>query len=59
MEFKRVYKERSDKVKNAMSAVAYGDRQAMVDAIVAAIDEGGLFVVDVDIVPTKIGEAVT
>ena len=29
----------------------------MVDAIVAAIKEGGLFAVDVDIVPTKIGQA--
>jgi arsenite oxidase large subunit len=29
----------------------------MVDAIVAAINDGGLFAVDVDIVPTKIGQA--
>ena len=29
----------------------------MVDAIVAAIQDGGLFVVDVDIVPTEIGQA--
>jgi len=57
MEFKRVYKERTDKVKNAMSSVAYGDRDGMVDAIVAAIKDGGLFAVDVDIIPTKIGEA--
>ncbi|NLS07897.1 arsenate reductase (azurin) large subunit [Rhizobium sp. P32RR-XVIII] len=57
MEFKRVYKERTDKVKNAMSSVAYGDREAMVDAIVAAIRDRGLFAVDVDIVPTKIGQA--
>ena len=56
-EFKRVYKERTDKVKDAMSAVPYADRSAMVDAIVGAINDGGLFVVDVDIVPTKIGEA--
>lgn len=56
-EFKRVYKQRTDKVKDAMNAVAYGDRAAMVDAIVAAIEDGGLFAVDVDIVPTKIGEA--
>ncbi|WP_274427390.1 arsenate reductase (azurin) large subunit [Chelativorans sp. YIM 93263] len=56
-EFKRVYKQRTDKVKDAMNAVPYGDRAAMVDAIVAAIDDGGLFAVDVDIVPTKIGEA--
>ena len=35
----------------------YGDRDAMVKAITAAIKKGGLFAVDVDIVPTKIGEA--
>ncbi len=29
----------------------------MVNAIVAAIDKGGLFAVNVDIIPTKIGEA--
>lgn len=56
-EFKRVYKQRTDKVKDAMNSVPYGDRDAMVDAIVAAIEDGGLFAVDVDIVPTKIGEA--
>ncbi|MFC6486645.1 arsenate reductase (azurin) large subunit [Nitratireductor sp. GCM10026969] len=56
-EFKRVYKQRTDKVKDAMNAVPYGDREAMVDAIVAAIEDGGLFAVDVDIVPTRIGEA--
>ena len=37
--------------------VPYGDRAAMVDAIMEAIREGGLFAVDVDIVPTKIGQA--
>ncbi|WP_439599970.1 arsenate reductase (azurin) large subunit [Devosia sp.] len=57
MEFKRVYKERTDKVKDAMLSVPYGDRDAMVAAIVAAIKDGGLFSVDVDIVPTKIGQA--
>ncbi|VVS98108.1 arsenate reductase (azurin) large subunit [Rhizobium sp. EC-SD404] len=57
LEFKRVYKQRTDKVKDAMNAAPYGDRDAMVDAIVAAINDGGLFAVDVDIVPTKIGEA--
>ena len=56
-EFKKVYKQRTDKVKDAMLSVAYGDRQGMVDAIVAAIKDGGLFAVDVDIIPTKIGEA--
>ncbi|MGM0562284.1 MAG: arsenate reductase (azurin) large subunit [Pseudomonadota bacterium] len=57
MEFKRVYKQRTDKVKDAMNRVPYGDREAMVDAIVEAINDGGLFAVDVDIVPTRIGEA--
>lgn len=57
MEFKRTYKKRTDIVKDAMNAVPYGDRNAMVKAIVDAIGKGGLFAVDVDIVPTKIGEA--
>ncbi|RIA55692.1 arsenate reductase (azurin) large subunit [Dichotomicrobium thermohalophilum] len=57
MEFKRVYKQRTDKVKDAMNSVPYGDREAMVKAIVDAINDGGLFAVDVDIVPTRIGEA--
>ena len=57
LEFKRVYKARTDRVKAAMDAVPAGDREALVDAIVGAIGEGGLFAVDVDIVPTKIGEA--
>ena len=55
--FKQVYKKRTDLVKDAMLTVPYGDREAMVKAIVAAIKQGGLFAVDVDIVPTKIGEA--
>jgi len=57
LEFKRVYKRRTDMVKDAMNAVPAGDREAMVAAIVNAIRQGGLFAVDVDIVPTKIGEA--
>ena len=40
-----------------MSAVPYGDRNAMVAAIMGAIKQGGLFAVDVDIIPTKIGQA--
>ncbi len=55
--FKSVYKRRTDMVKDAMNSVPYGDRDGMVDAIVAAIRLGGLFAVDVDIVPTRIGEA--
>lgn len=57
LEFKQAYKKRTDMVKDAMSAVSYGDRAGMVMAIVAAIKNGGLFAVDVDIVPTKIGQA--
>lgn len=56
-QFKRRYKERTDMVKDAMSSVPYGDRQATVDAIVGAVAKGGLFSVDVDIIPTKIGQA--
>jgi len=44
-------------VKDAMSAVPYGDRVAQVEAIMGAIRQGGLFSVDVDIVPSKIGQA--
>jgi arsenite oxidase large subunit len=44
-------------VKDAMSAVPYGNRDTVVNAIMEAIRAGGLFAVDVDIVPTKIGEA--
>ena len=57
LKFKQAYKKRTDMVKDAMSAVPYGDRNAMVNAIVGAIKKGGLFAVDVDIVPTKIGQA--
>jgi arsenite oxidase large subunit len=55
--FKQNYKKRTDMVKDAMMTAAYGDRDAMVKAIVDAIKKGGLFAVDVDIIPTKIGEA--
>ena len=55
--FKQIYKKRTDLVKDAMSAVPYGDRKAQVDAILGAIKKGGLFSVDIDIVPTKIGQA--
>jgi arsenite oxidase large subunit len=42
-------------VKAAIDAVPAGDRARQVDAIMLAIEQGGLFVVDVDIVPTQIG----
>jgi len=54
-EFKRVYKRRTDMVKQAMDGVPAGDRTAQVNAIMDAIRQGGLFSVDVDIVPTQIG----
>ena len=57
LKFKQAYKKRTDLVKDAMSAVPYGDRTAMVNAILGAIKRGGLFAIDVDIVPTKIGQA--
>ncbi|HEY2527803.1 MAG TPA: arsenate reductase (azurin) large subunit [Xanthobacteraceae bacterium] len=57
LKFKQAYKKRTDMVKDAMLSVPYGDRDAMVKNIMTAIKKGGLFAVDVDIVPTKIGEA--
>ena len=54
-EFKRVYKRRTDLVKAAMDSVPAGDREGQIKAIMDAIGQGGLFVVDVDIVPTQIG----
>jgi arsenite oxidase large subunit len=57
LKFKQTYKKRTDLVKDAISAAPYGDRTAMVNAIMGAIKKGGLFAVDVDIVPTKIGQA--
>jgi arsenite oxidase large subunit len=56
-QFKQAYKKRTDLVKDAMSAVPYGDRNAMVAAIMGAIKQGGLFAVNMDIIPTKIGQA--
>ncbi|MFN4192074.1 MAG: arsenate reductase (azurin) large subunit [Tabrizicola sp.] len=56
-EFKRVYNRRTQMVKDAMDARAGGTREEMVDAIVAAINAGGLFVVDVDIIHSQIGQA--
>jgi arsenite oxidase large subunit len=57
LKFKQTYKKRTDMVKDAMSAMPYGNRAALVNAIVGAIKEGGLFAVDIDIVPSKIGQA--
>jgi arsenite oxidase large subunit len=55
-EFKRVHKRRSDMVKDAIDAAAGGTREQVVDAIVSAIYAGGLFVVDVDIIHSQIGQ---
>jgi arsenite oxidase large subunit len=55
-EFKRVHKRRADMVKDAMDAAAGGTREQLVDAIVSAVNAGGLFVVDVDIIHSQIGQ---
>ncbi|MFC3117520.1 arsenate reductase (azurin) large subunit [Jhaorihella thermophila] len=55
-EFKRVLKKRADMVKEAMDAAAGGTREELVDAIVAAVNAGGLFVVDMDIIHSQIGQ---
>lgn len=52
-EFKRVYNRRSNMVKEAMDARAGATREEMVDTIVGAINAGGLFVVDVDIIHSQ------
>jgi arsenite oxidase large subunit len=57
LKLKQIYKHRTDMVKDAMNTVPWGDRKAMVDAIMVAVRQGGLFSVDVDIVPTQIGQA--
>ena len=54
-EYKRVYKRRTDLVKEAMDSVPAGDRAALIEAIMGAIRRGGLFSVNVDIVPSAIG----
>jgi arsenite oxidase large subunit len=43
-------------VKEAMDAAAGGTREDLVNAIVAAVNGGGLFAVHVDIIHTKIGQ---
>jgi arsenite oxidase large subunit len=56
-EFRRIYRRRTNLVKEAMDSVPYGDREAQLEQIVGAIKRGGLFSVVVDILPTQIGEA--
>ncbi len=55
--FKRVYNQRSNLVKAAMDAAAGKSRAEMVDAIVGAIEQGGIFSVNVDIIHSQIGQA--
>ncbi|SIT13031.1 arsenate reductase (azurin) large subunit [Paracoccus saliphilus] len=54
-EFKRIYNHRTNMVKEAMDSVAGQGRDALVDAIVGAIAEGGLFAVNVDIIQNEMG----
>ncbi|QMU56872.1 MAG: arsenate reductase (azurin) large subunit [Boseongicola sp.] len=55
--FKAAYNKRTNMVKEAMDAAAGKSREEVVDAIVAAIDAGGLFSVNVDIIHSQIGQA--
>ena len=55
-EFKRVWNRRTNMVKEAMDAAAGGSREDMVEAIVGAIEQGGLFAVDVDIIQHEMGK---
>jgi arsenite oxidase large subunit len=55
--FKREYNRRTNMVKEAMDARAGATREEVVDAIVGAIEAGGLFSVNVDIIHTQIGQA--
>ncbi len=56
-EFKRVYNRRTNMVKEAMDARAGATREELVDAIVAAIEAGGIFSVNVDVIHSQIGQA--
>ena len=55
--FKAVYNKRTNMVKEAMDAASGGTRAELVDAIVNAINNGGLFSVNVDIIHSQIGQA--
>lgn len=55
-EFKREYNRRTNIVKAAMDAVAGRSREELVDAIIAAIGDGGLFAVNVDIIHNEMGK---
>lgn len=51
-----MHKRRADMVRDAIDAAAGGPREQVVEAIVSAITAGGLFVVDVDIIHSQIGQ---
>ncbi len=55
-EYKEVHRRRANIVKDAMDASASGTREQQVEAIVAAVNAGGLFVVDMDIIHSQIGQ---
>ncbi len=55
--FKREYNRRTNMVKEAMDARAGATREELIDAIVGAIEAGGLFSVNVDIIHSQIGQA--
>ena len=55
-QYKSVHRKRAALVKDAMDASAAGTREQQVDAIVSAVNAGGLFVVDVDIHHSQIGQ---
>lgn len=55
--FKREYNRRTNMVKEAMDARAGATRDELVDAIVSAINAGGLFSVNVDVIHSQIGQA--
>ncbi len=55
--FKREYNRRTNMVKEAMDARPGATRAEMVDAIVAALNAGGLFSVHVDIIHTQNAQA--
>jgi arsenite oxidase large subunit len=55
--FKREYNRRANMVKEAMDARAGATREELVDAIVSAVNAGGLFSVNVDVIHSQIGQA--
>jgi arsenite oxidase large subunit len=55
--YKRIHRRRANMVKDAMDASATGTREQQIEAIVSAVNAGGLFVVDVDIHHSQIGQS--